>query len=283
MKLIKTHNKEFQLQNETVLELGTGWHGVDILVFFLLGAVKIYTVDHQKHLNYPTFRFVAREILKEIQVMKKVGSVEFSEERIELLGRALAKSKDLYKLLNSLNIHYLIARSCNTYVLRIPLGNIGFFYTSSTLQRIPERHLRRNLKHIGTNLMQEGAVFYHETDQKDINSMTHIDGDLWGFDYLKYNSFFFNFVLCCRFNSQNRLRESDFLQILKESHMQADYVESVIHKSDFKRLKTVPLSKQFRDKKPEDIIIRQSKIIGRRIGFVGSTETKKLSRKISYK
>jgi len=43
---------DFDLCGATVLELGTGWHGLDIILFHLLGAAHIVTVDHWPHLHY---------------------------------------------------------------------------------------------------------------------------------------------------------------------------------------------------------------------------------------
>jgi len=33
----------FDIQNKTILEIGTGWHGIDLLIFYVLGAKAIYT------------------------------------------------------------------------------------------------------------------------------------------------------------------------------------------------------------------------------------------------
>jgi hypothetical protein len=37
-----------QFNGAKVLEVGTGWHGIDLVLFSLVGATHIYTVDHHR-------------------------------------------------------------------------------------------------------------------------------------------------------------------------------------------------------------------------------------------
>jgi hypothetical protein len=47
----------------TILEVGTGWHGIDLVLFKLAGARQIYTVDQYRHLTLQSIQSHVPEIL----------------------------------------------------------------------------------------------------------------------------------------------------------------------------------------------------------------------------
>ena len=203
--------------NATVLEVGTGWHGIDLVLFQLVGAKRIYTIDHHRHLTLQSIRMHMPGILslKNLACLSELAPGV--RERAAVLN--WKKWDSLDEALRELNVTFLISRSCLTNGLDIPENAIDIFYSDSVLQRVLERDLHSLLKDAGERLMRPGGVCFHRTDQCDINSHSHIDPGLWRLEYLKYSDWFFNTVISGRFNSQNRLRESDFIELLEASGM----------------------------------------------------------------
>ena len=67
-----------------------------------------------------------------------------------------------------------------------------------------------------------------------------------------------------RFNSQNRLRESDFLKIFDQSGLQVSYVKSYIFQSDVEKMKQFKVAKRFVHKSLEDLAVNSSLVLGRK-------------------
>src|SRR5688572_13308170 len=48
--------QRFPVAGKTVMEIGTGWNGIGILLFALEGAAEIHSFDHVAHLRLPVMR-----------------------------------------------------------------------------------------------------------------------------------------------------------------------------------------------------------------------------------
>ena len=256
----------FSLSGKTVLELGTGWHGIDLLIFYLLGANKIITIDHYAHLRID----VCLNAIKHFQNSEYLNlllKLKYSENRMTQLMEISKRTINLNIkfFLELMRIQYLIVSASEYKKLPIKKNySIDLFYSESVLQRIPVKYLSDIMQMVGCSCMKNNAVAFHRTDQKDINAQAHVDTNLWALEYLKYSDFIFELFISGYLNYQNRLRESDFLCLLQESGVQIAYLKSFCNKKDMERLKNFPLAKKFRNKNIEDLAIKQSIIVGKK-------------------
>jgi hypothetical protein len=246
----------------TILEVGTGWHGIDPILFSLVGAKHIYTVDHHRHLTLQSIQSHTPEILSPQNLKLLAELAPGVQRRAEAL--CWQKWNTLDEALRDLNVTTLISRSCLTTDLDIQPGSIDLFYSDSVLHRIPEKELALLLKDVGQRLLRPGGVCFHRTDQCDINAQSHIDPSLWRLAYLKYPDWYFNAFISGRFNSQNRLRERDFIELLAASEVQIVFKESVLHHEDLERMRAFKVADRFRNKSLEDLATVRSTLIGRK-------------------
>jgi hypothetical protein len=137
---------------------------------------------------------------------------------------------------------------------------VDFFYSESVLQRIPIPHLKDLFSNLSKS-MPDGGITFSRTDQADVNALGHADSQLWALNYLRYSEFYFNNVLSCRFNSQNRARESDFLKLFIDAGMQPVFIDSYVLESDISRLRNIKLASRFKDKPMDDVAIRSSLMV----------------------
>lgn len=247
------------------MEWGTGWCGVDLLLFHLLGAKHVHTIDHGNLLSFEFLNhlipwFAESNLLEEVGKLGDAGAIHERFNRVLNLHEKGFTS--LENLLTGLGVTYHVSKSCNPTRLDIPPKSVDLFYSSSVLQRIPESDLRAGIEFTSAQLLVDDAVFLHGLDQKDINAMSHVDSDLWRFHYLKYSDAFFNVFLNSRFNSQNRLRESDFLDLFQEFGLVAVYLQSSVFQSDIDRMTNFQVAKRFREKSVEDLAVNASIVIG---------------------
>ena len=271
-------DRSFLLVNKNVVELGTGWHGVDLILFYLLGANRIVTIDHHSHLKLP---YIIKHIksIREEEVYSLLVEAGMLVDRLTHLEKLVNSVSTLEELLNGMGVEYIIVSSQNYNKLQ--LEDIDFFYSESVLQRIPTTHLEELFCNVSA-AMREGGMVFNRTDQKDVNALSHADSELWPLHYLKYSDFFFNNVLSCRFNSQNRLRESEFVKIFIEQGLQPLFVESYILESDIERLKSLKLATRFCSMSLDDVAIRSSLIICKKTNDRDNVTCKRIIRKESF-
>ena len=273
---------EFTLSGKTVLEIGTGWHGVDLLIFFCLGVQKIITVDHHRHLTFKSLASSAKALNDEniIEAFHSLCPRSELIENIARLEKIVRQASTLSDVLEELSVAYIIMPSREYKNFTIEANNIDLIYSESVLQRIPERHIRDFFQSIQANLSWD-AMSFHRTDQKDINSQDHVDENLWALQYLKYPEWM-HWAMQCRFNYQNRLRESDFIELFVESNMPPICIYSYCKKGDVEKLASIKLATKFKGKPLEDIAIRSSIFICRFDMAITSRTEREISRNIQY-
>lgn len=259
LEMIQREVREFSLRGKKVLELGTGWHGIDLVIFYLLGAERILTIDHYHHLTLANMAATMGSV-KDPECLNGLRKLGLAEERLASLDESLGGSSTLEELLESLSIEYRIVPSSDYRDLQLEESSIDFFYSESVLHRLPERRLRDLLQVVGGS-MSPNALGFHVCDQKDIHSQSHADTQLWALNYLRYPDWFFKLFLSGKHTSQNRLRESDFLSLLQDAGMSPTFVESEYRESDIEKLKEFRVSRRFRSKSLEDLAITRSRII----------------------
>ena len=275
LQLIKAKLDSFSLNNKTALEIGTGWHGVDLVIFHLMGVRQIITIDQHHHLNNENL-VATIKTLKNPQCYKLLLDAGAIPERINELLRFVETKAELQSLLTFMNINYLILQSQQYKNLHLGEEKIDFFYSESVLHRIPEADLHDLLNTVSRHL-SDNAISFHRTDQKDINAQDHVDKGLWPLHYLKYNELIYTLFFSRRFNSQNRLRESDFITLFEKSGMTLVFTESFYRKNDIERLRGHKIATRFKNKSIEDLAILYSKIISIKNP---STKTNEYQRKL---
>ena len=260
--MIRHQAEGFSLAGKRVFELGTGWHGIDLVIFYLLGAEQIITIDHHTHLTFEYLASSINSLYSDPEVIEELRKQGLDEIRLSKLQESVSQAVSLEDLLMILLTDYRIITSREYSDLNLD-GPVDLFYSESILQRIPIPHLEDLFRVVSSQLSDKGVVF-HRTDQKDINAQSHVDQGLWDFNYLRYSDGFFNFFMSGKFNSQNRLRESDFLELLEGSGMVPIYLESHYSKTDLEKLKDFQVARRFQGKTVEDLAVKHSKIICRK-------------------
>lgn len=259
-----------------IFELGTGWHGADLLVFYALGAESITTIDHHPHLDLPTVRDLAGRLCRE-PLRTELALAGAPEERLRLLAEYARTSTSLPDLLPRLGVTFLIRPSRDYGRLPVSPGSVDLFYSESVLQRIPERDLSALFGAMASRYMAPGAAFFHRTDQKDIHAQEHVgaSGELWALEYLKFEELFFRTIYSGRLTSQNRLRESDFTALLEKAGLVPDRILSECRSEDVRRMGRLRVASRFADYSMTDLATIATRFVGRRApGFsVGEEET----------
>lgn len=249
----------FKFENKLILELGTGYHGIDLILFYLLGTNKVYTVDAKFSISGLIFNTlpVIEPYLKKMATMFNVSERDiFSRwEKIKY------KREDVSGLLQCMSVEFI---SIGQFLSESQLSNkIDMFYSESTLQRIPLANLDKLFATVGKQL-NVNAVAFHRIDARDINvqrTKSMFDPNLWRFEYLKFNDLVWKLITTTRYGSQNRLRVSEFIAIFQQIGCTSVCAEHYTYCDDVERLKNFNLGRRFKSIALEDIAVAHSRIV----------------------
>lgn len=195
------------------LELGTGWYPVVPVGLILAGVDEVTTVDVSPLCDlarvHTTLEFFALQLHSEhLQPLLP----EVRSDRAELV---IAASEDLAthdarQLLARLGIRMLL---CDVRRCGLPPGCVDLFVSNNTLEHIPLADLATIMAEL-RRLATPAAVMDHFVDMSD--HYAHFDGSITEFNYLRYSDRVWR-IVNNRLQYQNRLRVSDYRQIIEEA------------------------------------------------------------------
>lgn len=200
-----------------VVEQGTGWHGLDAVIFYLSGSERIDTYDVRPWLREQLVRGVCRcvELIAPIVASWPGVDVTLLDERVRRAREAARLP--LRELLESMNIRY-----CVTSTMQrgdVPSGSADLFYSNSVLQRFEAGELTDLLAESRRFLAPHGSSF-HRIDCKDFHSIT--DPRIPELYYLSFSDATWRLLTSKYLNGQNRLRLPHFLQMFDAAGFAAE-------------------------------------------------------------
>ncbi len=192
----------------SMLEFGTGAHGIDLMIAYLLGINKIYTADINNHIN-PFFAHYS-EIFNEYRdEFSKLCDMSVFDERLAKLNEISDRSSFL-QLINCTFITF--------HEFRSGFGqHVDLWYSESNLQRIPSKHRRDTLKWAIEALSVVGVAF-HRLDVGDIYTQPHFPfytRDISQFEFLTYNECIWKLINNDTYSIQNRYRVIQYGEIFE--------------------------------------------------------------------
>ncbi len=231
------------------------------MALFVVCGAQVTTFDHHQWLEPDSFRHsvkLIRDNLAAVEAEARKHCPDFATNLVALEA-ACTGGGAIRDILARAGVDYRITHNaCPDSIEPVDL-----LYTESVLQRLPIGDVARVLGRALSLLKDTGATF-HRIDQRDINTLAHVGNGRWALEYLKYPEWFFRSFISGRFTSQNRLRESDWLNLLRHSGVAATYIESRSVDGDAERMQAFRPAARFRHKTAEDMATRCSLIIGRK-------------------
>jgi len=158
------------------------------------------------------------------------------------------------EVLERINFHLLVRDAQET---GLPNGCVDCFFSSGVLQYIPRPALRGILTEF-RRLARPGAVMSHRINLQDQYSC--FDHSITPLNFLRYSSAQWRW-LNSPLISQNRLRISDYRQIITTAGFQILREESVSGAPEM--LGRVNLARDFQHYRPEDLLVLHSFLTAR--------------------
>jgi hypothetical protein len=232
----------------TVLELGTGWLPTVPLALGLSGVKTTITVD---------IHDLRRSDLLRLW-LDTARSFSF-DELVELLPKinkdcytALRTAADADMLLKALGVQFLVG---DIRHLSLPDRSVDFIISNTTLEHIDRKTLTGIFHSFGRLIAKDGLMS-HLIDMSD--HFSHGDPSVGAYNFLQYSEAQFR-IINNTLLYQNRLRASDYRQMLTESGF-----ETVFEKSGARHtteLLAVQLAPEFQHYSIDDLAITTSWIV----------------------
>jgi hypothetical protein len=244
----------FDIEGKSVLEFGTGAHGIDLILFYINGADCIVSFDHVQHLNIDIIKKTIGYLRDNNDMI--AGRLEINKSIVRSRINNLLLVNNLYSFCKMINasLYEGIVPDQEKFID----SKFDIVYSESCLQRIPLKQFK-SILHILQNITSLKSVSFHRLDTKDFNSIYY--PKLWCLRYLKYSDFYWNLITSQKFNNQNRLRECEFIDLFEQNNFYPLHIESVVTKDDIDKVKAMKLATRFKDFSSFQLAIKASKII----------------------
>lgn len=195
-----------------VVEQGTGWRGLDLIVFYLVGADRIETYDTRRWLRAKLFRNAIQQadhFQHHIRDWQGVN-IELLECRLENLKKI--RTQSMPRLLRELGVTYRITRQAIRN--EIASNTVDLFYSNSVLQRMAIDDLSVLINE-SNRMLRAGGKYYHLIDPKDFHSITN--RQIPELNYLRFSPSQWNWMTSKYLNGKNRLRMPEFIGLLESA------------------------------------------------------------------
>lgn len=239
-----------------VLELGTGWHPIVPVAFFLCGHTEIITIDIRPQLYPDMVQQTLAWFLKiydDGRLRKFVP--DFLPENVEKLRQvhAQAHTQTPQQTLAQLHIQTWIK---DARQLPLPDAAIDVFVSNNVLQDIPSAIMEGIFKEF-QRVAKPNAMASHFTDMSD--QFSHFDPSITNLNYLQYSEATWK-LLTNRLQAQNRERIPFYRDLYR--HTGLELLEEVNNRGNLTDVKKIKLHPRFQGIPVEDVVVLHSHLVG---------------------
>jgi SAM-dependent methyltransferase len=238
----------FDVQDKTVMEVGTGWR-VDMPIgFYLLGARRVITCDLNrylvKRLTLDTVRYVAANADRIRGIFSHVEPA-LLDEKISKLRRVTT----LEELFRTTGIEYHAPLDCAH--TNFAAGSVDLHYSYTVFEHIPAQTLQQILRE-ANRLLSDGGVALHHIDLGD--HFAQVDPSITPANFLQFSEAAWRRYAKTSWSYHNRLREDEYRALFESVPQEILYWKAYIDERSRETLRNgFPLAPEFRDK-PFDVL-----------------------------
>lgn len=197
--------EKYVLRDKVCLEIGSGWLLTHSLLFYLLGAKKIYATDVAPLLQSDCIiKAVCNSV--EWSILDSLSTFEDRELIKYRLNKLLSVKKFTIEKLQEFGIEYIAPVDLSQ---KLPIdAKIDFIFSKSVLEHVPIDDVVPLLENIINGLAEDGFMFHliHLSDHKDLINRP--------FDFLTYSQEDYSRYLQTTWG--NRIRRSQWQQIFSQ-------------------------------------------------------------------
>lgn len=218
------------LEGLTVLEIGTGWHPILPVLFAAAGVQKVILTDCER-------------LCTEVSLLAAINAVR---------SPSPAEIRDPF---GALGFEYIAP--CDL----TDLPPVDLVFSRAVLEQVPRLKLPA-LLHSIHRALKPGGISAHIIDNTDYFS--HFDPRLSRINFLTQSERFFHLTRPNRFERTNRLRHSDYLEMITESGMELCQDGSIVDQQALEDAYRLKLAPKFDGYLRTDLAVLESWLIHKR-------------------
>jgi SAM-dependent methyltransferase len=244
------------LQGAQVLEIGSGWQPIIPLLFSLAGAGRVLMTDQNVLLRADTFSAALTSLrAQEAQI---AAALMLDPQSVQHALRD-DPGVPLRDRLSELRLVYMAPCDCSN--LKLEAGTVDVITSRACLEHVPPEVIEAIFAE-SYRLLRPGGVACHLIDHSD--HWEHRDKRLTPVNFLKYSDNFFRWTYINPLNYQNRLRHSQYLDMLQAAGMRLLREQHEIDERSRRVLEDMPIAARFRKFALEDLATVESMfLVGR--------------------
>lgn len=245
------------LQGKRILEIGSGWELLVPMLFSLCRTERVYLTDLTALLDKYTlegglvsFRRNRRQILDALALAPEEFDRKFGSDIVSERG-----------FLESNGFVYLAPCDCRHLALED--SSLDAITSRSVFEHISRPVIAEILKE-SYRLLTPGGLVCHFIDNSD--HWQHGDKTISRVNFLRFSDRAFRFTHLNSLNYQNRLRHSEYVDMLRAAGFEIVRAEPRVDSGAVEALKTLPLAPPFKEFSLEDLATMDSYLLARKPG-----------------
>jgi SAM-dependent methyltransferase len=236
-----------EIRGARILELGTGWHPVIPVLYFLSGAAGIVTIDLRPLIRKENLRQLLSRITELDRTSRLSGMMRYIEPgRVATLETLLSSWNDhtVEDIMSRLRIHQWIGNAA-----RLDFEDDSFDLCTSVnvLEHVDQDSVEPIVREL-RRVIKSGGLHYHAIGTYD--HFVHADKTISKFNYLKFSKSQWSFI-DNSIQPQNRLRLSWFRDLF--SALGIDIKDELLWEAEPEELSGIKVHPDFAGKELLDV------------------------------
>lgn len=252
-KSLKMLREMVNLENAVIVEIGTGWCPVATMLLAISNAT-IYSYDHIRHVRFNLIGEMLSVLENNTSMI--ADSLGISENRVRERLSEFQKAQSLEELFNRANIHYIAPGDAANSGL--PASSVDIVYSYAVLEHVPEAVILNLIKE-AKRVLKASGCFYALIGLHD--HYASFDKSISKVNFLKYPEWLWAFWVKNNISYHNRLRECEYINVLKENGAVVKKINHEIDSKDLALCRTIALDARFRNMTPEECAVTKTEIV----------------------
>lgn len=246
---------DFKKRKHAILELGSGWYPIVPVLFYLVEAGPVISVDLQSWMNKETIIIAIRKFFKwEKEGKLSIEKLKINKDRWNQL-KDISDKPEKYsfeQIKNTLELTLMIGDARN---LPIETDSIDYICSNNTFEHIYTSVLSDILIEF-KRIIKPHGIMSHFIDLSD--HFAHFDNSITIYNFLKYSTKQWN-IIDNSIQPQNRLRFQDYRDMYK--NLQIPISKESTRPGNLEELKGIKIHKEFKKYNDKELAISHGYIV----------------------
>jgi hypothetical protein len=243
------------VRGKTLVEVGTGWLPIIPLLCAGFGAKKIHTYDHVAHVRTSLVENVLRQLKEKALIVPELHGIFFDQT----FDAGENNGQDPGSILRLFHVDYRAPADASKTGLEAETADI--FFSNKVLEHIPENAIVSICRE-AHRVLKPGGLFYNYVGMLDHYS--YFDKRISRVNCLRYSDLFWRIMAQNKISYQNRLRKSDYLNIITTAGFDIVKTEATVPDEDLKAVRNMKLAPRFQKMDSEDLAASFVEIVARK-------------------